>query len=103
MSPAFRRIDRLAGAVLWSFMRGWMFLLIVLTILIPASGRGELPEFGPPPPGAPFDDVDEATLKAKLGPWMERGMINGMLTRRTKMQALVDSLVKKLGPAAYVR
>ena len=48
-------------------------------------------------------ELDEATLKAKLGPWTERGMINSMLVRREKMHALVDSLVKKLGPAAYVK
>jgi len=46
--------------------------------------------------------LDEETLKAKLGPWMERGMIKSMLARREKMQTLVDSLVKKLGNAAYV-
>jgi hypothetical protein len=48
-------------------------------------------------------ELDEATLKAKLGPWMERGMINSMLARRQKMQTLVDAIVKKLGPAAYVK
>jgi hypothetical protein len=42
------------------------FLLISLTILIPVSGRGELPEFGPPPASAPFDDVDDATLQAEV-------------------------------------
>ena len=47
-------------------MHGWMFLLIVLTLLIPASGRGELPEFGPPPPTAPFDNFDDATLQAEV-------------------------------------
>ena len=47
--------------------------------------------------------LDEATLKARLGPWMERGMISSMLARRDKMKVLVDDLVKKLGPAAYVR
>jgi hypothetical protein len=47
--------------------------------------------------------LDEEMLKAKLGTWMERGMIKSMLVRRQKMETLVDSLVKKLGPAAYVR
>jgi hypothetical protein len=47
-------------------MYGRTFLLISLTILIPVSGRGELPEFGPPPASAPFDDVDEATLQAEV-------------------------------------
>ena len=47
-------------------MHGWMFLLIVLTILIPTRGRSELSEFGPPPPTAPFDDFDDATLQAEV-------------------------------------
>ena len=47
-------------------MHGWMFLVIVLTILLPASGRGELPEFGPPSATAPFDDVDDATLQVEV-------------------------------------
>jgi hypothetical protein len=47
-------------------MRRWIFLLVVLTIQIPAGGRGELAEFAPPPPNAPFDDVDDATLQAEV-------------------------------------
>ena len=47
-------------------MRGWMFLLVSVTILIPSSGRGELPEFTPPPATAPFDEIDDATLQAEV-------------------------------------
>ena len=47
-------------------MHGLTFLLICVTILIPASGQGELPDFGPPPASAPFDDVDDATLQAEV-------------------------------------
>lgn len=47
-------------------MRACIFLLLSLTALVPASGRGELAEFGPPPATAPFDDVDDATLQAQV-------------------------------------
>lgn len=47
-------------------MHGRIFLLIGLTILVPVSGRGELPVFGPPAAAAPFDDIDEATLQAEV-------------------------------------
>ena len=48
-------------------MRGWTPLVLVSTIiLLPASGRGELADFGPPPASAPFDEVDEATLQAEV-------------------------------------
>jgi hypothetical protein len=41
-------------------------MLIGLTMLAPASGRGELADFSPPPANAPFDDVDEITLQAEV-------------------------------------
>ena len=48
-------------------MRQWVCLLAsVMAMLVPASGRGELPEFAPPPATAPFDDVDDATLQADV-------------------------------------
>lgn len=47
-------------------MRGWTFLLVSMTLLVPASGRGELPALTPPPSTAPFDDVDDATLQAEV-------------------------------------
>jgi hypothetical protein len=47
-------------------MRGWTLLLISMIVLLPASGGGELAEFGPPPATAPFDDVDDATLQAEV-------------------------------------
>lgn len=47
-------------------MRRWLYLLVSLTILIPAVGRGELAEIAPPPYDASFDDVDDATLQAEV-------------------------------------
>ncbi len=47
-------------------MRGWTFLLLSLTTLVPASGRSELADFSPPPANAPFDDVDEITLQGEV-------------------------------------
>ena len=47
-------------------MRGWTLVLIAMTLVMPATGRGELAELAPPPPSAPFDDVDEGTLQAEV-------------------------------------
>jgi len=47
-------------------MRGWTFLLVSVTLLLPASGRGELPALTSPPAATPFDDVDDATLQAEV-------------------------------------
>jgi hypothetical protein len=47
-------------------MRVWTFLLVGMTLLVPPSGFGELPNFAPPPATAPFDDVDDATLQAEV-------------------------------------
>lgn len=47
-------------------MRGRTFLFIGLLILVPVSGRGELPTFGPPDAEAPFDDIDDAVLQAEV-------------------------------------
>ena len=47
-------------------MRGRIFLFIGLLILVPVSGRGELPTFGPPAAEAPFDDIDDAVLQAEV-------------------------------------
>jgi hypothetical protein len=47
-------------------MRGWVVLLVSMTVLLPASGRSELPELAPPPPTASFDDIDEATRQAEV-------------------------------------
>jgi hypothetical protein len=43
-----------------------VFLLLSLTLLVPVSGRGELPAFGPPAAAAPFDDIDDAALQAEV-------------------------------------
>jgi hypothetical protein len=47
-------------------MRGWTLLLVSMTLLVPASGRGELPVLAPPPATIPFDDIDDATLQAEV-------------------------------------
>ena len=47
-------------------MRGWTLLLISMMLLVPASGRGELADFGPPAASAPFDEVDDASLQAEV-------------------------------------
>jgi hypothetical protein len=47
-------------------MRMWIYLLGALTILLPSGGSGELAEFAPPPPNAPFDELDDATLQAEV-------------------------------------
>jgi hypothetical protein len=47
-------------------MRMWIYLLVILTMVIPCGGLGEVAEFAPPPPTAPFDDVDDATLQAEV-------------------------------------
>ena len=47
-------------------MRGWTLVLIGMMLLVPASGRGEVADFAPPAASAPFDEVDEATLQARV-------------------------------------
>ena len=47
-------------------MRPWMFLLVGITLLIPANGGGELPDFAPPLASPPFDDVDDAARQAEV-------------------------------------
>jgi len=39
--------------------------------------------------------LDEATLKATLGTWLDDQSIRGILTRRDKMQVVIDKLRKK--------
>ena len=47
-------------------MRPWTFLLVGITLLIPANGSGELPDFAPPSVSAPFDEVDDAARQAEV-------------------------------------
>lgn len=47
--------------------------------------------------------LDEPTLMAGLGKWIDRGMIRAMLKRRDAMKLLIDDLVKRLGRQAYVK
>lgn len=47
--------------------------------------------------------LDEPTLRAALGKWIDRGSIRAMLRRRDAMKTVVDALVAKLGEAAYIK
>jgi hypothetical protein len=47
-------------------MRTYAALFVGMTVLLPTSGHGELPEFGPPPADASFDDVDDAVKQTDL-------------------------------------
>jgi hypothetical protein len=47
--------------------------------------------------------LDEATLTASLGKWIDKGMIRMMLRRRDAMKVVIDELVKKSGDSAYVK
>ena len=47
-------------------MRNGMMLLACLTMLVPASVRGEIADFSPPPASAPFDEIDDAALQADV-------------------------------------
>ena len=47
--------------------------------------------------------LDEPTLQAALGKWLDRGSIRAMLRRRDAMKTVVDALVAKSGEAAYIR
>lgn len=47
--------------------------------------------------------LDEPTLQAALGKWIDRSAIRGLLRRRDAMRVVVDGLVQKWGDAAYVK
>ena len=47
--------------------------------------------------------LDEPTLMAALGTWIDRGSIRAMLRRRDAMKVIIDDLVKRVGQQAYVR
>ena len=47
--------------------------------------------------------LDEATLSAALGKWIDGGSIRAMLRRRDDMKLVVDNLVAKYGDKAYVQ
>jgi hypothetical protein len=44
--------------------------------------------------------LDEASLQAAIGEWIDRGEIRAMLARRDKMKAAIDTLVHQKGEAA---
>ena len=47
--------------------------------------------------------LDEPTLTAALGKWLDRGMVRAMLNRRDAMKLVIDDLVKRTGQQAYVK
>lgn len=47
--------------------------------------------------------LDEPTLTATLGKWVDRRSIRGLLRRRDAMKKVIDGLVAKHGESAYVR
>jgi hypothetical protein len=47
--------------------------------------------------------LDEATLTATLGRWIDRGSIRAMLRRRDDMKVAIDGLFAKYGEKAYVQ
>jgi len=46
--------------------------------------------------------LSRADLDAALGPWLERGAIDAILERRTRMIKVVDDQIKKKGRAAVI-
>jgi hypothetical protein len=47
--------------------------------------------------------LDEPALTAVVGNWIDRGSIRAMLRRRDAMKVVIDDIVKRLGPQAYVK
>ena len=47
--------------------------------------------------------LDEPTLVTALGTWLDGGNIRAMLRRRDAMKVVIDDLVKRTGPLAYVK
>jgi hypothetical protein len=47
--------------------------------------------------------LDEPTLSAALGKWIDGGSIRAMLRRRDEMKLVVDALLAKYGDKAYVQ
>ena len=47
--------------------------------------------------------LDEPTLTAALGKWLDRGMIRALLRRRDAMKVVIDGLVQKYGDSAYIK
>ena len=44
--------------------------------------------------------LDEPTLAAALGPWLDRAAIRAMLARRDRMTAAIAAMVQRDGAAA---
>ena len=47
--------------------------------------------------------LDEPALMTGLGKWLDRGMVRAMLKRRDAMKPVIDDIVKRMGPQAYVK
>ncbi len=47
--------------------------------------------------------LDEPNLVTAVGTWIDRGSIRAMLRRRDAMKVIIDDLVKRVGPPAYVK
>jgi hypothetical protein len=47
--------------------------------------------------------LDEPALTAALGKWLDHGSIRALLRRRDAMKVVVEGLVKKSGPQAFVK
>ena len=47
--------------------------------------------------------LDEPTLSASLGKWIDRGAVQAILKRRDAMKVVIENIVKKQGPQAYVQ
>lgn len=47
--------------------------------------------------------LDEASLDAALGKWIDKGAIRAILRRRDAMKVVIDGLLKKFGEAAYIQ
>ena len=47
--------------------------------------------------------LDEPTLEAALGTWVDRHRIRAMLQRRDRMKKIVDQLAAAVGDAAFIR
>lgn len=50
-----------------------------------------------------FRALDEATLQAVVGPWMGRGEVRAVVSRRDEMQKEIDRLVKARGESVFIQ
>jgi hypothetical protein len=73
--------------------------MTLATIALAAALAG--PAQGPVPAGeTAVAQLDQATLKDKLGRWLDRYQVEALLKRRDKILALAKKLVAEKGEAA---